>query len=375
MNQISRRSLLAGAAALAASGCLPRSTAGGLERTDVDARAQALLERITAADAHAHPGLTFLRDAPPLPESLRVIASGGPFEARAVEDMRAGGLALCAFAAVADLNVLDLSRERGLYAHREFEPGEAQASYRTQIANLQKLVDDGLVRRIDAPADVTAAAAAGEIGAIFTVEGGDFLEGSVQRLHEAYADGVRSVTILHYHANDLGDVMTAAPAHGTLTQAGETIVREMNALGMLIDLAHADEASARRTLDITSRPVMFSHTHINSPTFSHPRFITADLARACAEAGGVIGAWPAGLGISDMEGFIDRIFELVDVVGVDHVCLGTDMDANYMPVMDNYRQLPELTAALLNRGIHEAEVEQILGSNFLRVFASALTPG
>lgn len=377
MKTISRRRLLAGAAALTAAGCVaqgdPEPIAEGLiEETDAEVRARALLARIAAADSHAHPGLTFLRGAPPLPEALSAIASGGPFEERAVADMRAGGLSLCAFAAVADLNILDLSQERGgLFARRPFEPGEAWASYRTQIANLQKLADDGLVRRIDGVDDVAAAKAAGAIGAIFTVEGGDFLEGGVERLREAHADGVRSITILHYHTNDLGDAMTSAPTHGTLTAAGEAIVRAMNALGMLIDLAHADENSARRALEISTKPVMFSHTHINTPALSHPRFISADLARACADAGGVIGAWPAGFGITEMSGYVDRVFALVDAVGVDHVCLGTDMDANYKPAMDNYRQLPALTAALLARGMSEAEAEKVLSTNFLRVFAAA----
>ena len=86
--------------------------------------------------------------------------------------------------------------------------------------------------------------------------------------------------------------------------------------------------------------------------------------------GGVLGAWPTGIGITDLHGFVDRTFELVDHVGIDHVCLGTDMDANYKPKFDTYANLPIYVAGLLQRGMHEAEVAKLIGGNFLRVFAA-----
>ncbi len=89
-----------------------------------------------------------------------------------------------------------------------------------------------------------------------------------------------------------------------------------------------------------------------------------------ANGGGVLGSWPAGIGITDLKGYIDRTFELVDHVGIDHVCLGTDMDANYKPVFDTYTKLPTFVAGLLKRGMGELEVAKLIGGNFLRVFAA-----
>lgn len=101
-----------------------------------------------------------------------------------------------------------------------------------------------------------------------------------------------------------------------------------------------------------------------------PRFISKELALRIAEGGGVIGAWPAGLGISTMDGLITRILELVDIVGVDHVGLGTDMDANYKPVWDDYADFPLVVMRMLQRGLNESEVAKIFGGNGLRVLTA-----
>ena len=208
------------------------------------------------------------------------------------------------------------------------------------------------------------------MGALLTVEGGDFLEGKPERVALAYADGVRSITLLHYRNNELGDTITGTPVHGKLSSAGIAVVKAMNAAGMLVDVAHASEATAMGAINASSKPVIASHVHVHTPKLSHPRFISPDLAKAVAQTGGgVLGAWPAGIGVVDLNGFVDRAFELVDHVGIDHVCLGTDMDANYKPVFDTYANLPLFIAGLLKRGMHEPEVAKLIGGNFLRVFA------
>ena len=345
----------------------------GFELTDEErARGVAFLKTNPALDAHAHPGQTFVRGASGLPPLLQVYSAKGSFERRTVADMVEGGLAASSFAAVADFNVLDLSKEEGLVERRPFEDGEAWASYKTQIANLKKLASDGLVTAMSAPGDMQAVRASGKPGAIWTVEGADFLSGSTERLQEAHDDGVRSITLMHYRANEISEPMTAAGHDGALSAAGEAIVREMNRLGMLIDLAHMPESAARRVLEITDKPVMFSHTHINSVGLSHPRFISAEIARDVAATGGLIGAWPSGIGINTLAGYADRIFQLIDTVGIDHVCLGTDMDGNYKPVFDDYRRLPDLAGLLLKSGLSEPEAAQFFGGNLLRVWQQSL---
>lgn len=380
MGQMTRRVLIgAGAAGVAAAGAgywmlkrkpTPAPLGFSLSAEEL-ARGRALLEAHPAIDAHAHPGRTFVRGAKGLPPLLKLYAAKGTFEGDAIEDMKQGGLGACVFAGVADFNVLDLSKDKGLHPRRPFKDGEAWASYERQIANLKALSRRGLVHPLLAPDDLDDARALQKPGAVWSMEGADFLGGSVERLRESYQDGLRTITLVHYRTNELGDVMTDQPSHDRLTDAGAQIVREMNRLGMIVDLAHMAETGAFGALEASSRPVMISHAHIRSPQLDHPRFISPELAAAVASGGGLVGAWPAGIGVKDMNGFIDRIFELVDLVGIDHACLGTDMDANYKPVFDTYTRLPDLAGALLSRGMNEDEAAKFLGGNFLRLWRAA----
>lgn len=330
-------------------------------------RAKALISEKLSLDLHAHPGRSFIRNAQNLAPALRVFAAGGAFEKKTIADMAAGGMNAAVFSAVADFQLLDFVG-KGLRAKRAFQPGEALESYKRQIAALKTLVESGIVEKILIPDDLTTVKRNGKVGAVIGVEGGDFLEGSAERVFEAHEDGVRCINPLHFHTNEIGDIMTEPPTHGGLTQAGARIVRAMNEAGVLIDLAHAAEKTAFGILEVSTRPVICSHTHIRTPDFDSPRFISLDLAREIAATGGVVGAWPAGIGITDIDGFVDRIFALIDAVGVDHVGLGSDMDANYKPVWDDYRQFPEIVAKTLERGLREDEAAKIIGGNGFLIF-------
>ncbi len=334
------------------------------------AAARDLLARYPSVDAHAHPGRSFVDGAENLSGLVWLYAKLGSFEDDTIAAMRAGGLSAAAFAAVADFQALGLEGE-GLAAVRAFEPGEVWASYRRQITRLQSLASRGLVWPVLEAADIARARAAGKVGALLTVEGGDFLEGRPERVAQAHADGVRSITLMHYRNNELGDIITGTPVHGRLTDQGVAVVREMNRLGMLVDVAHADEATALGAIEASSRPVIASHVHVHGG-HTHPRFISRALAQAVAsKGGGVVGAWPAGIGIDDLKGFVDRAQELVEVVGIDHVCLGTDMDANYKPVFDTYENLPYFVAGLAQRGLNETDIAKLIGGNFIRLLTDA----
>jgi len=361
---INRRRLLATSGALLAlAACRTKLD----ETQEMLARAKTLIARQPSFDLHAHPGRTFLRGAENLSLSLKALSLGGANEEQAIADMQAGGMQCAVFSAVSDLQVLELGRG-GLSASRNFKAGEAFASYRTQIDHLNKLFDAGLAEKIISPDDVYSISAKQSTKALLGVEGGDFLEGSILRVEEAYADGVRCITPVHYRHNEIGDTMTAEAVHQGISQAGVSVIKAMNKAGIIIDIAHASEQTALGMLEASEAPVFCSHAHIRTDALDAPRFISQDLAKQIAQAGGVIGAWPAGIGISDLNGFIDRVFELIDIVGIDHVGLGTDMDANYKPVWDNYRQFPEVVAGLLSRGLSEVDAAKVIGGNGIRVF-------
>ncbi|MFZ5669245.1 MAG: dipeptidase [Pseudomonadota bacterium] len=368
--------LIGGVAATAAAGAAvvgPRLLGSGSapQGFEPDAgsveRARALLRRAPAIDLHAHPGRTFVRGATGLSLPLMAYAARGTFEARALEDMRAGLVAGGGFSLVADFQTLDLQGE-GLASTRAFAPGEARASYARQLANLRAAAEAGGAGFVDRPGDFERLRREGRIAVMATVEGADFLDGDIANVARAFEDGVRSIALVHYRPNEAGDIQTAPAARGGLTPFGAEVIGEMDRLGMVVDLAHAAEPAVSRALAVGERPMMCSHTHLQGHGATHPRFLGQALARAIAERGGVIGAWPAGIGAATLGDYVDRIFELARVLGPDHVAMGTDMDANYRPVFTSYRQMPLLVSELLRRGYGEDNVVKFVGGNFLRVF-------
>jgi membrane dipeptidase len=330
-------------------------------------RARVLLHRYPFVDMHAHPGRTFLQSAEDLSWSLGFYRwFGRVSERQTVGDMRAGGASAAVFAGVADVQVLALGGG-GLETYRDFAPGEAWASCQLQMRDLLARAEELELVVARTPEDVLAAHAQGRTACILGMEGADGLEGELDRLDRLWSDGLRVLTLVHYRHNEV----QAADADG-LTRFGASLVDRMVDLGMLIDLAHASERVVGQVLDRSRVPVLVSHSFVQTDTYKHPRFLSQDLARRIAARGGVVGVWPAGLGVANLEGYIDRIAFLVDLLGEAHVGLGTDMDANYQPVFTSYRQLPWVVDGLLKRGLSEAAVAAVLGGNMLRVWGAAL---
>ena len=379
-----RRTLIGGALALGGLGAFgaaawwklrPSPPEVGFSLSEEElAAALALMRESPVIDAHAHPGRTFVRGAENLTWKLWAYKMLGTFEDRTAADMQAGGIWAAAFNGVADFQILSLG-DGGLAAGRAFAPGEAWASYKRQIANLGVLADKGLVAPVLGPDDIAAAHAAGRPGAILAMEGTDFLEEDVARVAEIFADGVRMVTLVHYADNGSGHIMTGARSARGLTGFGREVVAVANELGLMLDASHASEKTAFGMLEASEKPVVLTHTHVNDPDhLTHPRFVSRELARAVAEQGGYIGAWPAGIGMTTLAEFVDRIEWLIDAMGPDHVALGSDMDANYKPVLETYRKMPLVIGALLRRGHDPATVRKLAGGNFLRVWRQNLAP-
>jgi membrane dipeptidase len=171
--------------------------------------------------------------------------------------------------------------------------------------------------------------------------------------------------LVHYRVNAIGDVQTEEPVHGGLTAFGREVVAECNRLGVVIDCAHATFETTVGVLEASRRPVMVSHSHLDHSDRHHPRLLSTAHARAVADAGGLIGAWPSGVTSATLADFADEIARLADLVGPGHVAVGTDMDANYRPVLTSYAEFASLPGLLADRGLSDAEVDQILGTNAL----------
>jgi membrane dipeptidase len=289
-----------------------------------------------------------------------------------VEHLRAGEVTVSSFATVGDLAVLGFSAEGGLVALRDFELGEAAADHDRQLAAICALSTETDLEAVRHPDDIDRLHAIGGVGMWVTCEGGDFVEAELGRVEECFAAGARSITLVHYRTNELGDVQTSKAVHGGLTELGREVVAEMNRLGMIVDLAHATMDTTADAVSASCAPVMISHSHLASAGADHPRLLSADHARLVAESGGIIGAWPAGIVCATLDDFVDEICRLVDLVGIDHVAVGSDMDANFRPVLTNFGQFPLLASLLESRGLDASDRDRVMGGNFGRFWRTVL---
>lgn len=321
-------------------------------------------------DVHAHPGACFLRGAPA--DLPFVVALGGDRSEQSVGRIQAGGVSAVSFATVADLAVIGVRADGSLGASRDFEPGEAAATHTIQLDAIAGLTEVTDLAPVHHPDDVVRLHADGGVGLWLTCEGGDFIESDLDRVAASHERGVRSVTLVHYRAGEIGDIQTEDPRHGGLTGLGREVIAEMNRLGMIVDLAHATFDTTVDAVEASSRPVMISHSHLASPGSDHPRLLSEDHARAVADTGGLIGAWPAGIVAATLNDFVDEICRLIDVVGVGSVAVGSDMDANYRPVLTDYLQFPDLARLLADRGLNSQDRDAVLGGNFLALWRAVI---
>jgi membrane dipeptidase len=292
-----------------------------------------------------------------------VASLGAASVAEAVRDARAAGMTALVLATVSDLAVLRPDPVTGLRAGRDFRAGEALADHRRQLDGLRSGVADGGARVATSAAEVDRAAREGGTVVLLGCEGGDFLDGDLRRLAEARAAGVTVLTLVHYRVNEIGDVQTEAPVHGGLSRFGRDVVAECGRLGIVVDCAHASFATTMDVLEVSSQPVIISHGQLGHPSSVHPRLLTAAHAASVAAAGGLIGAWPAGVTSQSLADFADEVIRLTEAAGPAGVAIGTDLDGNYRPVLTSYAQLTDLTALLRDRGLTEHHVKQVLGGN------------
>jgi membrane dipeptidase len=219
-------------------------------------------------------------------------------------------------------------------------------------------------------AHIERASRAGKIASVLSIENGDALGGDVKALDAFYAAGVRIMSLTWNASNALGDG-AAGNAHGGLTDLGRTVLRRMNALGIVVDVSHLSEASFWDALKVTRGALVASHSNA-SGVHRHVRNLTDHQLRAIARRGGVVGVSfvPQFLGGATLAHVLDHIDHMVAVMGVDHVALGSDFDGfSRAPAgIEDVSRLPNLTAGLLARGYSDDAVRRILGANALRVF-------
>lgn len=328
------------------------------------AEAESFFTQHPAFDLHCHPGAFHHRGRPDYP--------GDQAFTKVISDMTAGGLTAAFFSIVGDANLLTMGPKGVVVSDRKLAEGEAWADCEKQLKTFAEFAKRDNVGLVTSTVQMQELRKRGQIAAFLSCEGAHGLEGGLERLDDLYGRGVRSLQLVHYAQNTLGDVQTLPPVYNGLSSFGRDVVRRTNHLGMVVDVAHASFATVKATVEITTAPIMLSHSHLQSETSPHPRLITVEHARLVSSTGGLIGAWPSGFANRTFADFVDQTMRLIDAVGVDHVGLGTDMDSNFKPVFSNYRQLPDWAAGLRSKGLSEADVAKVVGGNALRVLGQVL---
>jgi membrane dipeptidase len=261
-------------------------------------------------------------------------------------------------------------------------------------------------------ADVDRARKEGKIASFLGMENGQALENSLGTLRAYFALGVRYMTLTHGKNTDWADSATDTPAHGGLTPFGREVVREMNRLGMLVDISHVSTDVMRQVLDISEAPVIFSHSSARA-LVDHPRDVPDDVLARMAKNGGVVdvtfippfvsaatAAWAKGVEGSlfsakttaEMEKLLkdysavhgpapmatlaqvaDHIDHVARVAGHDHVGIGSDFygSTDEPKGLEDVSRFPDLFAELIRRGWSDADLAKLAGGNMLRVLAAA----
>jgi membrane dipeptidase len=253
-----------------------------------------------------------------------------------------------------------------------------------------------------------------KIAAVLTIEGGHQIADDLAVLRMYRRMGILSMTLTHFRNNNWADSSTDKPEHNGLTDFGKQVVREMNAIGMIVDISHVSDKAFYDALAVTTKPVIASHSSCRSISDA-PRNMTDDMLRALAKNGGVVGVNFASaflsqqdaddlkkkvsqenalepnltgaaldeyaakeyatdyaqvrVGHATLEDAAECIDHIAKVAGIDHVGIGSDFDGipDVPRGLEDVSKMPDLTAALLKRGYTEQDIRKIMGGNFMRV--------
>jgi membrane dipeptidase len=264
-------------------------------------------------------------------------------------------------------------------------------------------------------ADVERITRSGRVAAILTVEGGHQIADDLAVLRMYHRLGIRSMTLTHFRNTAWADASTDKPAHNGLTAFGKEVVREMNRVGMIVDISHVSDKTFFDTLEVSTKPVIASHSSCRALS-DVPRNMTDDMLKALAKNGGVVGInfgegfvnakdaerlkaafaaaqeeRPALTGkaldayseeehqkdskappmtvVATVEDVVEHIDHAVKVAGIDHVGIGSDYDGISGPPrgLEDVSKLPALKAALKKKGYADEDLNKIFGLNALRV--------
>ena len=203
------------------------------------------------------------------------------------------------------------------------------------------------------------------VGAVYLIEGAHPLEGDIDNLDRLFDQGLRIVGLTHFFDNELGGSLHGTTGDG-LTEFGRAVVKRADELGIIIDLAHASPKMVREVLAQTKRPTILSHGGLKG-NCDTPRNLDDDLMIEFAKRGGLLGVgfWDAAVCDDTPAGVVKAIRYGIDLLGIDHVALGSDYDGAVAVRFDS-GELSTLTDEMLAQGFTEAEIRAVMGDNARR---------
>lgn len=213
---------------------------------------------------------------------------------------------------------------------------------------------------------------------LLAIEGGEVLEGKLSTLRILYKLGFRSLTLTWNQRNQLADGVWEKDSGGGLTNLGREVIKEMNTLGMLIDVSHLTEKGFWDVISLSQKPIAATHSCCMA-LHNHPRNLTDSQLKALKTNGGIVGInfFPGFLGGRKVG--VDMVAEHIEhaaaIAGIDSVGLGSDFDGiNRTPQgLESVDKLPHLTEKLLQRGWKDDDIGKVLGGNFIRVLSETLS--
>jgi len=258
---------------------------------------------------------------------------------------------------------------------------------RNQLARVQKLIGAGQLSVVKKSADLMTGETTTPI-AVLAVEGGDCLQGDVGQLNTFYDMGVRSICLMHYTINEIGDIATEKPKHNGLTHFGKRVVEKMQELGMVVDVTHAHFLTLKDICDISSRPIMDSHTSpapVGNPSESNEKAIRRMRSwkemEWVAKTGGIVGTWPLryaheGWRRESLDDWAKEIVQMISRLGIEHVALGTDgggMLPRRIISYSDYRDVKKLAAAMEETGLSGEDINTFMSGNLIRVLNACVS--
>ncbi|WP_434640590.1 dipeptidase [Thermoanaerobacterium thermosaccharolyticum] len=265
------------------------------------------------------------------------------------------------------------------FVEPEYMRKDAAAKTLKMIDKLYQLMEKtDKIKLILSGKDVEEAKSENKLGALLSIEGGEALEGDLSLLRMFYKLGVRAMTLTWSLRNDLGDGILGSSDYG-LTSFGKDVIKEMNRLGMIVDVSHLNERGFWDAINICEKPLIASHSDCKA-LCRHPRNLSDEQIKAIADKGGVIGInfCPNFLRDDDnasIEDVLDHIEHIVNLVGINHVGFGSDFDGiEKTPLgLDDVASFPKILDGLKKRGFSDDEINSISHDNFERIIKEILS--